>query len=932
MNDTQTAAGVSLAPRRVPEAYVRAEIASHPLVSLTAFRRAMVELNPDLDTLRGGRTRELWMECEEALSQHASGWSLDRLIMARDFFWFGAVPGRRRLSILRPVSLLRYLRNLATSFLEARPGLTEIVQNYDANTFDASTHYRWLTFALPEDVLLSALPVEPPPSQVNVDPPLLLRRLVDIGVAEIHHHIGAGMDFSLLWASLLARLADPTLSHGELQSPALPFEGETMLKWLLAAAVARCVLAEFLRDHGGTRPHPGGLSGFLDTLSHRQAWHPYRLQVLYGALRALSRGDESELPDFYRLHDLYGQLHPAGRGLLDQPPRTLEEIWGNCDPIAVRLGLRTYNGGERWLMRHGLAYLAQREREDGSCPEDRLFSHLFWQALRVRCLYYRTVVQRPMTAGLQWFVRFYDRLLWVRAPLRAARSEVSFQVAGRGQLLTALEVRTAPARDSFGLAENLWELTRSWRQVLRHSAAPRHGRREPEFGVLIHFTKERDPDKLWAIGAPPAGERRTHGEPHPRDIIRLGGRYADFFSSQVTRAHAITDLLQNVPLVLWLLRGLDVASDELGVPTWVLVPLYRYVQWQANLSATTFADQHCLQQPPTLQLTAHVGEDFRHLMEGMRRIFECIQYLLGRSRGRLGHATALGVEPRLWSESAGAVMTTAEDRLWDLIFEWRLYSSYRIDPVLRAEASPGRPEQVENRIRELSGGIFRHSYEPEVMAEVHHVLHQLFCIPVARVRPEGSLDGFDRGVRMLDPEHVRFHPVVTKLLHQYREDEQVFLRGQEPVDIALDASEVAALYAVQNALRRGVAHRGLVVEVNPSSNLLIGDLLDLRNHPILRLFPPEYQDGTAPPVPIAVGSDDPITFSTWLLREYSLLHEAALAAGYPERVAIEWLERIRRTGLDARFTVAWLPTADELSERLLRALDGYLRRPSPRSY
>lgn len=932
MNDTQSSIGASLAPRRVPEAYVRAEIASYPLVSLTAFRRAIVELNPELDDDRGGRTRKLWMECEESLSQHASGWSLDRLVIARDFFWFGAVPGRRRLSTLGLVSLLRYMRNLASSFLEPRPGLTEIVQSYDANAFDASIHYRWLTFALPEDLLLSTLPVEPPPSHVNVDPPLLLRRLVDIGVAEIHHHIGAGMDFSLLWASLLARLADPTLSHDELQSPALPFPGETMLRWLLAAAVTRCVLAEFLRAHGDKNPPSFDLSGFLESLAARPVWHPYRLQVLYGAIRALAHGDDAKLPDFYRLHDLYGQLHPVGSALPGRPPRTLEEIWRHCDPIAVRLGLRTYNGGERWLMRHGLAYLAEREREASPSQQDGLFAHLFWQALRVRCLYYRTVVQRPMTAGLQWFVRFYDRLHWVRAPLRAARAEVSFHVAGRGQLLTALEVRTAPSCDSFALAQNFWELTRSWRRVLWQSEAPKYGRREPEFGVLIHFTKERDPENLWAIGAPPAGERRTHAEPHPRDILRLGGRYGDFFSDQVVRARAITDLVQQVPLVLWLLRGLDVASDELGVPTWVLVPLYRYVQWQANLSVTTFADQHCLHQPPPLQLTAHVGEDFRHLMEGMRRIFECIQYLLGRSRGRLGHATALGVEPRLWAESAGSVMTTAEDRLWDLIFEWRLYSSYRIDPELRAEAPPGRPEQVENRIRELSGAIFGRSYEPHVLAEVHHVLHQLFCVPVARVRPEGSLDGFDRGVRMLDPEHVRCFPVVSRLLHQYREDEQVFLRGQEPVDISLDASEVAALYAVQNALRRGVAHRGLVVEVNPSSNLLIGDLLDLRNHPILRLFPPELQDGGAPPIPIAVGSDDPITFSTWLLREYSLLHEAALSAGYPERIVIEWLERIRRTGLDARFTVAWLPTAGELSERLLRELDHYLQRPSPRAY
>ncbi len=85
---------------------------------------------------------------------------------------------------------------------------------------------------------------------------------------------------------------------------------------------------------------------------------------------------------------------------------------------------------------------------------------------------------------------------------------------------------------------------------------------------------------------------------------------------------------------------------------------------------------------------------------------------------------------------------------------------------------------------------------------------------------------------------------------------------------------------MQDALRRLVSVREVVVEVNPSSNLLIGNLLDLRNHPTLRLLPPEQVEGGPPPVRIAVGSDDPITFWTNLLREYSLLHTAALSAGY----------------------------------------------------
>ncbi len=143
----------------------------------------------------------------------------------------------------------------------------------------------------------------------------------------------------------------------------------------------------------------------------------------------------------------------------------------------------------------------------------------------------------------------------------------------------------------------------------------------------------------------------------------------------------------------------------------------------------------------------------------------------------------------------------------------------------------------------------------------------------------------------------------------------------------LRADEVESLNTVQHALRRGIAQRGIVIEVNPSSNLLIGDLLDLRNHPILRLNPPVPEPEGPPPVAIALGSDDPLTFSTELMREYTLLYQAACAAGYPERVVQEWLESIRRTGMDARFTLGWRPSAKKKTKELIRTMRTYLHEP-----
>ena len=157
-------------PRRVPEQYLRAEISAFPIASDESFRSAMLELDPRLPEPlpeppdKKNPTRELWRACESLYAPH-TGWSLDRLVAARDLGWFGGSPS------LKPIFMQAYLRNLARSHLMARPGVTEIEERTELSAIDAHDHYRWLTFALPEDLLMAALGVEPVPRRVDKDLP-----------------------------------------------------------------------------------------------------------------------------------------------------------------------------------------------------------------------------------------------------------------------------------------------------------------------------------------------------------------------------------------------------------------------------------------------------------------------------------------------------------------------------------------------------------------------------------------------------------------------------------------------------------------------------------------------------------------------------------------------------------------------------------------
>jgi hypothetical protein len=937
----------TLPAKRIPEPYLRAEIAAFPLVGEESFRSALLELDPQLSEPMPGEensTRRLWRACENKIAQH-TGWSLDRLVSARDRGWFGLESDQKL------VPMHRYLRALARSHLVARAGVTEIEESTDLSSLDATNHYRWLTITLPEDLLLCALGVEPSPASVDIDPPLLVRHLLDAGVAEIHQHIGAGMSFPFLWASALAAIASSDVGEKELESPGAPLsDGKFLVRWLLAAAVARCALAEhlirgegnfreflhkeFLSDafesrHSAKEPSDNEKSSQFREPIHHPAWTPRRREMLVAVLDALATGDDKRLPEIEPLRDLYADIHPTALTLRDDPINRVADVFRRCDPIAVRLDLHGENVGERWLLRQSLAYLDKGDGGHGG-QYDKYFACIFWQTVRIRCQYYRAVVERPLTGGLQWFIRFYGRLGKLRNPLNPILPEISYHVAGERHRIKALELRTSIEDTAIGIGEQVLTIVQSWQRVLRNTAGSTF---EPELGVIFHFVKSRDTEKAWSEGVPAAFWVDTHAEPYKlrnkggRSDVEHG-RYVGYFAGQCRKARALAELIRAVPSCLWFIRGLDVATDELGVPTWVLAPLFRHVLDEAaKVSIREGAG-------PPLRLTAHVGEDFRHLLEGMRRIYEQVHYILGNTPGRLGHAVALGVDPQTWAESVGSILMPAEERLWDLVWEWRLYSKYRIKPEYAAVAPAGRVDVLINQVRELSDFVYgKPCYRVDELAEAYHMLHRFLVPPfVKKPAVDGGFDTFLNGARNIKTwnsheRQVHAHDRVGEILENYFDNELQFQRGQTLIDVPMHMDEVAALLAVQNGLRRGIAQNGIVVEVNPSSNLLIGDLLDLRNHPILRLFPPVPEPGDPPPVMIALGSDDPLTFSTQLLREYTLLHQAASAAGYSERVVQDWLELIRRTGMDARFTRAWKPCAEKKAESLIRDLTKYLHLP-----
>ncbi len=115
-------------------------------------------------------------------------------------------------------------------------------------------------------------------------------------------------------------------------------------------------------------------------------------------------------------------------------------------------------------------------------------------------------------------------------------------------------------------------------------------------------------------------------------------------------------------------------------------------------------------------------------------------------------------------------------------------------------------------------------------------------------------------------------------------------------------SDRDAVIELQRLVRERYSSRGIAIEVNPVSNLLVGNLTDLLSHPLWRLAP-GLNDSEKATLRITVGSDDPFPFATNLPEEYQFLYDSLVLAGKSHADARSWLQQIQRASLESRFTV-----------------------------
>lgn len=861
------------------------ELAVFPLASEPSLRLAPIALDPNLRNMRH-HTASLWRSAERAIVGASSGLSLDEVVAMRDLLWFDNDANRTE-----PIRMEHHLRTLADSFLRAdgsvaRPTLSDslVADLPGPPQARARNAWRWLSLALPPDLLLAAL-AEPPqqgPYRVETLAPEVARMLSDAGFAETHLHLGAGMEFSMLWVAAMRGIAEPDVGASAFRAPGADLdEGEELGAWLLRAAIARYLLAGFLVRHQAGETLPTFLRGVAGPLT--RALGGTGLSLLRIALAELKAG--ALAPERSPSHAALQAVYQAVSGVRKRnfPRRDCALQTGPLDGVFEVDPLAQFAGpvglgatAEHWFVSRSLAYL------DASHPTDPHFSRLFWQTVRVYCLFYRHVVQRPMTPGLQWFIRFYGRPGPVRRHVsERLRFEATAVRCGWGHGLFSLEVRTAPEET---LHENL-ALVKDIEQATRNLGRAVPSRRQPlESGLVLHLVRDRGGGVI-AEGRPNAFWMGTHGDPRRTGKEWSTHRYSTLYRRCRRSAFAAGRLLIHFPEALRWWRAIDLCTDEAGVPTWVMKPMLRYLHDAGSIAARVLGNG-----AEPLRRTVHAGEDFVHLLTGMRLLSDAVTYLDMKEGDRIGHGLSLGLLPDRWARRHGRVAMCREDRLLDLVWAWHLCATSGVDAT---DVSLSHVEhEIARHADDMGLADQARTPSPARLRRMVDKLHE-----EAVLRRLGFPDGPASRARSVQD---------LQLELAWLTDSRLFRRGREVVWVNTGRAEIGLLQAVQRRVRARILEAGLTIEVNPSSNLLVGQLSDMRDHPLWRLSHPDGLQGV-PPLPLCIGSDDPLTFATDLRSEYQLLHDALTMAGTSSSVALQWLDQVRARGLATRVTQAVSP-------------------------
>ena len=517
--------------------------------------------------------------------------------------------------------------------------------------------------------------------------------------------------------------------------------------------------------------------------------------------------------------------------------------------------------GERQLL-----YMLFRKSFDRSLTDQE--QDCFYLYLLIQNQFRSEIIQVNGRVGFQNFARYQDRkeLFWGNCPGYWDESvRLGVNAALEKGYIRALEARICPANtlarqyikireidESYGFAETGVCPQKRQLDIIADS---------PLFYVL-HFPKDTKeiPDSFRN------SSRDICSMVYPRNSSAR--RRTEMQARQIAKA------LSRSPYLRKRIRGIDACSNEIGCRPETFATDFRFLR-----SGIPCSNRHNF-LPETenkvyLHATYHAGEDFIDIIDGLRAIDEAVQFLELRRGDRLGHALALGLDPKSYYTLKEYKLIIPKQELLDNLV-WILHRPLEYDLAL----PPKLRKRLERKALELMDEI---GYD----TSAYTLLTYYHAWQLRGDHPSVYLSGGEDSSHIRDSGYESFYCMnrpsldiyrnnrnVHTLCNLYHYDGDIKKRGKQVEAYPIEHGMEELIEALQNRMQHQLMEKGIAIECNPSSNVLIGSIEQYREHPMFRfnhhgLRVPRWETEAPANLSVSVNTDDQGVFDTSLESEYA---------------------------------------------------------------
>lgn len=449
-----------------------------------------------------------------------------------------------------------------------------------------------------------------------------------------------------------------------------------------------------------------------------------------------------------------------------------------------------------------------------SCIKKDIYSRLLHYYISAQSLFNKLFVQQLSQYGFSQFQRITD------SKLRDQYEDKGFvdrykQLEGieKTNLLKHLELRFAPKNTIYKTVKLYSNIVNDYYKYKNYKNNLKELLEIPKISVTTHFIKHKEQKKPKYIYI---RDHKTKSELSKRMSSIMG--LLSLSKPKYLSSNNFSFKKFNF------FNAIDAAGNELYARPDAFAYSFRYIREQAKKRF----DKH-------INITFHAGEDFVHIVSGIRYVYEAIMFLDMNSKDRIGHATALGLNPKIWKKKLNnnVVMKQGEylDNLFfiiEMIKGEKRYSS-QLKILLK---------EFNAKINEVySGNYCRKSYKKffEYKWQTRDKVTEIFT--------KSQLNFFDK--YHFTKNNCRYNHLINVNLNDISDDIIIFM---------------------QNKILALLKEKNIAIECMITSNTRISFYNKFKDHHILRWL----QNPNAPNIILA--SDDPGIFNNNLYLEYFILY------------------------------------------------------------